>query len=182
MKGLSAGRLLRFRGAAGLVSQGVGALAWRAGLVLAHSCPPGSWLRLRKEAGPGLVFSGWHMSPLAMCVRLRVYDSFQSSFSPHKIFILVVQSPVIAISHPELFIPLHRLTKVCHAALDESETRILAANSIIVSQNMAATSFWAASSLNPAFLDLTFSLLFHCLSQAERLPLNSKQQPSLPAL
>lgn len=45
------------------------------------------------------------VSPLAMCVRLRVYDSFQSSFSPHKIFILVVQGPVIAISHPELFIP-----------------------------------------------------------------------------
>lgn len=44
-------------------------------------------------------------SPLAMCVRLHVYDSFQSSFSPHKIFILVVQGPVIAISHPELFIP-----------------------------------------------------------------------------
>lgn len=43
--------------------------------------------------------------PLAMCVRLHVYDSFQSSFSPHKIFILVVQGPVIAISHPELFIP-----------------------------------------------------------------------------
>ena len=56
------------------------------------------------RAGPRSSW-GWHMSPLAMCVRLRVYDSFQSSFSPHKIFILVVQGPVIAISHPELFIP-----------------------------------------------------------------------------
>lgn len=42
---------------------------------------------------------------VCMCVWLHVCDSFQGSFSPYKIFILVVQGPVIAISHPELFIP-----------------------------------------------------------------------------
>ena len=60
----------------------------------------GRWWVSRRSRGPrGRVLGA------AMCVRRRVHDSFQSSFSPHKIFILVVQGPVIAISHPELFIP-----------------------------------------------------------------------------
>lgn len=46
-----------------------------------------------------------HLHFVCVCVWLHVCDSFQGSFSPYKIFILVVQGPVIAISHPELFIP-----------------------------------------------------------------------------
>lgn len=60
----------------------------------------------RRRRGPcSRVLGAAMCEPYAMCVRRRVHDSFQSSFSPHKIFILVVQGPVIAISHPELFIP-----------------------------------------------------------------------------
>lgn len=53
----------------------------------------------------GRVLGAAVCEPRAMCARRRAHDSFPSSFSPHKIFILVVQGPVIAISHPELFIP-----------------------------------------------------------------------------
>ncbi len=53
-------------------------------------------MKAPKASGPAM----YKHTP-SVCVYVCVYDSFRCSFSPYKIFILVVQGSVIAISQTE---------------------------------------------------------------------------------
>ena len=100
---------------------------------------------------------------VSVCVWLCVCDSFQGSFSPYKIFILVVQCPVIAISHPELFIPLRDWQSFAIRPQMNQKAASLLPTAPGFHTNMAATSP-CLPSLNLTFsFPLSLSLPLSCV-------------------